>query len=1339
MRCPRPALSRTTRSFALLMVLASLALLTALVVSVLSLSTTNLRSSHADAHSLASSSLADLGPALVTAQIASSLAFLADGAPTTYASQPGAQRVYDTHGDFVAGFRLYSSSLMTSIPPSPGPEAEATFANDAPPAHWQQLPAHYTDLNSPLFRPSSSGAPSLSFPIADPRSSAEGFAYDPDFPGAMPPTAADAARLPMPVAWLYILRDGTLGTLDPDGRFLGPASPQNPIVGRIAFWADDETSKIPLNTASEPTTWMPPHSYHVEAYRFATSQPVAGEFQRHPGHPATTALSPVLAPGTRWNLPFDTDRASATAAAVAKGQLYALLPRTTDAGSRSGTVSLLDRPTAIKIPNDRLFASPHELALSPERSPNKLHFPDTPAATDPATFGFFLSTAASAPDTTAFGTPRISIWPLPRDPARRTAFDHHSALASSPGPPASAAPYAFQRELPLSPTHDLSLPRNQQLLDYLLHLTSSPHPTGGGSFLDKYGPDRDQILLQIFDYIRAANLTDGHLAASNRSYTPRQGVRGTGYVTPSRWDRPGQPSLVGFGRSYVPSEIGIHFICCADASPERPADEVRAERVRNPFLDQALPPEASGGAAVRAPDPAYPDDPDLFVLYYANCPPLSPARQRAGHAPFYGDIDHPGYAQASWNLALAQDTPLPNHTRRIQSSLLLEWFCASGGFPIIYAPDGIHLRFRGLSNLTLEGQQLFPDDEVLIQRLGDPAHGLNRRGGQDAGLRAGTTRAFDNQPRYLPPRAPHPGDLTTTARGYGKNGGRDDFDLLSNFIDVSVDPAQLNPKMTLACSGEITVELLFTESPAAAPASGHLLHQLTFRFPDTQVLPVPRLYAIRRGKSVETYIDNFGDEQTRTVNSLPPTTFWSYHRLGSFGTTAGRLAAGHHRINDPSTDYRFYDDVIYTLMPYHGDYRLLAARQHIGTTSQNPILHASSPWPYVYTPHRFHSQLASSTGTTTARRRWAHGMSALSHRDFDSGASATSFRRRLMPYRGGPHPVDFPMWDATSVGDLAHRYGDFSAGIANLPDGALIGRPDEGTITIFNPSDARSLNVPYLWGASSNTNPGPHHSFPNRQLPSPVMFGALPTGVLAEDPWRTLLFRPPLDPTSPGAGRTRHHPGQHDPPDHLLLDLFRLPITQPYPHSTPLATRGQVNLNYHLLPFPHISRTTALRAALAAGWIHAIPNEVGQELAPTPAWFGAHRFKETRRRTGTWGAEFSDALRADQPERMFWSASETLDHWLRPIDANTTLAGLDQVQGTHPYHGGRLLQTASQICETHLVPAPAPRDPAAFLDPSLPVPERMKAFWNAHLPTGENLIEYPYAILYPRLTTRSNT
>src|SRR5204863_7056320 len=130
---------------------------------------------------------------------------------------------------------------------------------------------------------------------------------------------------------------------------------------------------------------------------------------------------------------------------------------------------------------------------------------------------------------------------------------------------------------------------------------------------------------------------------------------------------------------------------------------------------------------------------------------------------------------------------------------------------------------------------------------------------------------------------------------------------------------------------------------------------------------------------------------------------------------------------------------------------------------------------------------------------------------------------------------------------------------------------------------------------------------PNRQLPSAVMLGSLPTGInphnpMSSRPWETLLFRPNREDVT-------SHPGadiSKGPPDHLVLDLFTVPVIEPYAISEPFSTAGKINLNYVLAPFgyakgdagkdlgttrdrSYIRRDTALRGALKSTFIMAVP------------------------------------------------------------------------------------------------------------------------------------------------------
>ena len=151
--------------------------------------------------------------------------------------------------------------------------------------------------------------------------------------------------------------------------------------------------------------------------------------------------------------------------------------------------------------------------------------------------------------------------------------------------------------------------------------------------------------------------------------------------------------------------------------------------------------------------------------------------------------------------------------------------------------------------------------------------------------------------------------------------------------------------------------------------------------------------------------------------------------------------------------------------------------------------------------------------------------------------------------------------------------------MAAYMDGPYINKPDEGTTS---GATGTTDQTPYYTNTDEFN--APTFYSPNRQAHSPVLFGSLSTGVYRKRPWQTLLFRP-----DPSTDPLRRHPGSFAPKDHLLLDLFTMPIVEPYAISEPFSTAGKVNMNYQIAPFGYIRRETAMRAALQSIWTMGIP------------------------------------------------------------------------------------------------------------------------------------------------------
>jgi uncharacterized protein (TIGR02600 family) len=621
-----PSLLRSStfrrRGMALVIVIGALALATMLLLAMFSLTETEYRSTQSYVAGLSAKHFGDITTEIVKSQlIRGSLntdsqgnSINTAGTRPIHATQPGMIRKYKSDGTFLEAFRLYSSSQMRV----PGPTETAVFTQgNSTPAEWDQMPAKYVDLNEPVVRPalgagSTSGAGvALFFPILDPRAAynylgthytpdnppppavpttqVEGFWYDRSTSGAGSGGAVtyngvrnplsvggspELLRCPMPVEWIYFLQDGTMGTLSPANKFIssGGTGPDanNPIVARIAFWTDDESCKININTASEPTFMAAPYYYHQRDFKWANFPAASGEYQRYPGHPATVALSTVLAPN--WRLdpyrPQDDgfQQTDTTGIVAIKEYIYNLAPKVSTGGSLSGTVPfVLDdfsmfngeaTTGASQAVNqavaraERLYASVDEMLFADGlynsgtgRVEAKYNFPASARTMfDHDTLErsrFFLTAHSRSPEFTMYGLPRVCMWPVAdgelADNIKRTNFDNLIALCATIRGATSGTSvdrsYFFRRSQAHHSTYDVTgttagfppstgLARNSRLLDYLVSQMTSlnwPQTSTSGvnaaNYVGKYGVDNvRQLAVQFFDYIRCTNLYDGILA-----------------------------------------------------------------------------------------------------------------------------------------------------------------------------------------------------------------------------------------------------------------------------------------------------------------------------------------------------------------------------------------------------------------------------------------------------------------------------------------------------------------------------------------------------------------------------------------------------------------------------------------------------------------------------------------------------------------------------------------------------------------------------------------------------------------------------------------------------------
>jgi uncharacterized protein (TIGR02600 family) len=636
--------ARRHKGLALIIVLSMLALATIVILAFLSVADTEHKATVTFSSAQSARRTADVAVNMVIGQIRSGSAREPEplpGAatysaiPVIHATQPGSIRKYNQSGHFMAGYKLFSDANMIYRPPGTGQQSiinEQRFVEDSePPADWDRgnNTSRYVDLNEPVVKgvANSSGATTdvqTIFPIIDPRAGrsvdpagqnipVEGFSYssqtalkgnDLGKKVVLPPESSfssgnasvaasiDEMRLPMPVQWLYQLRDGTIGYLDPDLTFQSSGSSQsrsepsaaNPIVARFAFWTDDETCKVNINTAAEPTFMGQPIYYHERDHRWADFPPARSEFQRFPGHPATTALSSVIYPNPFQTASRSLDTYRKSAADLSriisvKEKIYDLMPRIHTDGSRGGTqlfgsddfnnnATIATEVAMQQAIQERLYATVDELLFSEKMAGDGRRQQNNPAFNggqlfNPTTLermSAFLTASSRGSEISMFGLPKIAMWPIHQDVERRTGFDKLIHFCSTLGPDqASPNIYIFQRARARDADFDINISRNKSLMDMLDKITrGATFPSkaeaggvNGNRFDRKFGPDNmRQLLVAMFDYIRCTNLYDSYLAPKRDEWRTRSN---TDWVNQYR-DRDIMETQ-GFFKTYTPGFV----------------------------------------------------------------------------------------------------------------------------------------------------------------------------------------------------------------------------------------------------------------------------------------------------------------------------------------------------------------------------------------------------------------------------------------------------------------------------------------------------------------------------------------------------------------------------------------------------------------------------------------------------------------------------------------------------------------------------------------------------------------------------------------------------------------
>lgn len=1308
-----------------MLVLSALALIAFLALAVLTLVRSEDRASRTVADVAELRTLQGLPEKLVISQIRTAtkdLLKFENG--FTWTSQPGMIRVFGT--DVQAGspraqvaefYKLYSSDVMEVKRPDWNPLEEAQAMQG-----WQNAPSLWTDLNEPVvvrerreqYTPGSGSDSRLVYPIIDPRavdSGVEGFDINGQGPGS-----TKTNPLPMPVRWLYVLADGQVVAPSSGGEggkvtTLPGASESNPVVGRVAFWTDDESCKLNLNVASSPAPWDRPVTTSKPDVAHATAIPARGESYREPAHPAFTSLGPVLrrfgqqagAAGTQSILrePGDPMQAGQNWADSVRNvhELLPLTPRwdvSAYEGSRAGTQFPVNevqgkRQRWLTNVDEFFFAAEADNGNDRSRSRNGANRSLGVTQEDIELSRFFLTTHSRAPETNPFGWPKISLWPVSQETAARHQVDRKMTLASSLNTGGVPAPYYLQRAAnweseadpgsSQSATQDMAIERNQQLFNYLQVMTDNLLPGVGGAFVDKYGvASRNQIMTSMFDLLRwGVNPMSPYQQRLDEDLTAEYS-----YLAPAA------------GRSDNPNGVGSYTSVPLRLSVDDDAGEVVEEAGSLQWAVKGM--------------GRFPTLTEVAIV-------LMPVEvERLNDDPKNED------AEPEW----------ADKTTKVQAFVVVEPFNVSPG--VTPASAAYRLRISGLDSLTLAGEPLGfrPDSDAspLVTRIAcsPQVAGLSGEHAPYAGMLS-QFMASDGSPKILPA------------------GGAVDEDLHYVFAGGIIElPASAEPSsvgQTLEFNGG-SLRLRLYDDASDLNADGALVQALDVEFPRIDKLQIPMVW-MNDAKAIEVLGDDKTDARFKLRFSTDPEepTRLPFIRRGDV--------------------VRSVEAAIAPVAGAGGDVRLLAARGEVppkdvsGAPLPEPgviffkvregprdeddeyqngrTIIQGAPAPSLDWAFQVHSlrdggyMMEGQPGfdpTGNAPRLTLDGAGFLAARDGGGG--------QVNLLQHGPAAVPSVPFGGAAM-NFDNRPGDFDNGPGIIEDGPYINMPELGN-ALTQESAGSTTGGYFQRGGSFYEDDGITFS-PWRQMGSAVGFGSLPSAVFGDAAqtvpraWTTLLFCPhppsrltvedeePAYETSATPTAKKDHFGFGTPRDHLWLEFFWMPAVEPSGLSQGFATEGKVNMNYQILPFSWINRATAMHGALEGVRVTAIPSTAVMEAAATD------HYKTYANNTGS-PLSFRYAVDARQTLRqfeerfargeVFVTASEICDQFLVPrrMDGHTYESGT-----VRPANPEQAAPTYTGVMEWW--------EGASAGDPT-----------DGFEATGDNTREAPYAQLYPRLCTRSN-
>ena len=984
----------------------------------------------------------------------------------------------------------------------------------------------------------------------------------------------------------------------------------------------------------------------------------------------------------------------------------------------------------MQIGNAQIYSSVDEFLSDPARDA----VTGTSSAASIRADHFFLTASSRAPEVTLWNTPRMSVWPLFQDTSLRNAKDNLFAVCSSTG--SSALPYYFTRASAYtsaaspgssqSPTTDISLPRNTQLYNYLSRLLSSNVPGIGG----KVGGNSSQVgqtMTEVFDYIRsyvnAWKTAFTGTGAVNYSYTPSSG-QGIASVLPME----GPNSTHGFGRTATLKEMTMIFY----------AADIQRDLNYCSYTGLAVPPWADW-------DSNAPRNTNISSTTYPYSVPGDPSDPNNVHK-----------------------KRIP-YTTKVALALVPLPFLISPGAPAV--DPTVRYQISGLTSLKSNGVPFFTADTATI--------------GMKNSCRSRTPLNYFLMSMVAQDWTGTPRDPTSTDVWTG-------FKQMIGQTPVTITPLAYDTAKGCAGTfhfdgGNLTVNVM------DGLTGSTVIQTINVTVPPGD-FPVPTLrkaLSYLYGGFSQIYDSMFADpgtDPTKPVfytgmdNGYNPMNF-SDRFQGFVSSFSSSPPAGKSTSSFPVSGFVKRGDTVRsvqintTTFPY-GDLRLVAglktvpgsffgARPDANGVNQFTIYSGTSQ-PLV---PQAHSMLRECTYFTTAGYstvgKGGRGtfMPTQYPPDVNQSAYSSTEIYELGNVTGSVYPgvaltatnwaMGSPSGPTSLVAyGLSGAYmngtttlGDFDNGFGNLPDGPYVNKTDE---VAGNNNNSSYWNQPdrcyYPDDNATFAETGASYT-PSRQIASAVQFGSLPSRIdpanpASSTPWQTLLFCP-----NPAAGSA--HPGfgsgsggtgpQAVPPyttapDHVWLDLFRLPIIEPSSIGDTFSTAGKVNLNQQIMPFGgYIERTTALRAVLKPLQLAAIPT-----AATMFRNSGSTMIKLFK---GSWYQEAN--IYGVGP----YNVTNTPWDFRYLVNLDATIAGFKARYG----NGTDVFHSASEVCDIFMVPQ---QKPGSTYDSAVPAPpttynvSALQSWWagtgigtsnTGFLATGDNTREAPYNHIYPLVTTKSNT